>query len=488
MGPFQSIRRPLEHEEVGLRSLLDFFQTQRAQKDRPVRIKFTNKLPAGMGGNLFIPVDTTDMGAGMGPNMVMPASVTAAAALVTITYPNPLPAGFTPFKMGEMVMLMGFAPADYNNVEGMVQNPTTTGCDVMLKTAPASSSPTVIGSVAAMFTQNRATLHLHGGITPWISDGTPHQWTTPAGESTSYPQGVSVKNVPDMPDPGPGALTFFYTNQQSARLMFYHDHAWGITRLNVYVGEVAGYLVTDQVEQDLIKGTNVSGVNPGLKKFLPDIGIPLVLQEKTFVDAGTLPTTDPTWDWGSQPGQAVTGDLFYPHVYMPNQNPNDMAGVNAMGRWDYGPFFWPPWPVKYQPITLANGTILPNLPNPSMTMEAYHDTPLVNGTAYPYMDVQPQTYRFRILNGANDRMWNLQLYQATSVVGGIVFNPATSGGSGYTTVPRDDYARRRRYDGQGRHDSSHDRPGEWSGHIGHTGQRRQRLYGGTDGRDRSTDR
>ena len=33
------------------------------------------------------------------------------------------------------------------------------------------------------FKDNRATLHLHGGITPWISDGTPHQWITPAGET-----------------------------------------------------------------------------------------------------------------------------------------------------------------------------------------------------------------------------------------------------------------------------------------------------------------
>ena len=38
-----------------------------AQKDRPVRVKFTNRLPTGAGGNLFIPVDTTVMGAGMGP-------------------------------------------------------------------------------------------------------------------------------------------------------------------------------------------------------------------------------------------------------------------------------------------------------------------------------------------------------------------------------------------------------------------------------------
>ena len=47
-------------------------------------------------------------------------------------------------------------------------------------------------------------------------------------------------------------MTFYYTNQQSARLMFYHDHAWGITRLNVYAGEAAGYLITDPTEQALI--------------------------------------------------------------------------------------------------------------------------------------------------------------------------------------------------------------------------------------------
>ncbi len=38
-----------------------------ANKDRPVRVKFINKLPTGKDGNLFIPVDHTLMGAGMGP-------------------------------------------------------------------------------------------------------------------------------------------------------------------------------------------------------------------------------------------------------------------------------------------------------------------------------------------------------------------------------------------------------------------------------------
>lgn len=98
-----------------------------ARRGVPVRIKFTNSLPTGVGGNLFIPVDETIMGAGMGP----------------------LP------SFGDPLM------NEY-------------------------------------YTQNRAAVHLHGGLTPWISDGTPHQWTTPANETTQYPKGVSVKYVPDM--------------------------------------------------------------------------------------------------------------------------------------------------------------------------------------------------------------------------------------------------------------------------------------------------
>lgn len=40
-----------------------------------------------------------------------------------------------------------------------------------------------------MYKQNRGTLHLHGGNTPWISDGTPHQWTVPAAQTTRYKKG-----------------------------------------------------------------------------------------------------------------------------------------------------------------------------------------------------------------------------------------------------------------------------------------------------------
>ena len=317
-----------------------------AQKDRPVRVKFTNLLPTGTAGNLFLPVDDSIMGAGMGP-------------------------------------------LDAN---GNTCNPMTS-------------------NTCAKYSQNRATLHLHGGNTPWISDGTQHQWTTPDGESTQYPRGVSTKNVPDMVSPGSGSMTFYYTNQQSARLLFYHDHAYGITRLNVYAGEAAGYLVQDPTEQALVSNGTI-----------PTDQIPLVLEDKTFVpDAAQLAATDPTWDTANWGGE---GSLWLPHVYMPNQNPDDPSGANPMGRWDYGPWFWPPFtgltngpvPNPYYDPTNApwEPAQIPGTPNPSIVPEAFMDTPVVNGTAYPALNVEPKAYRFRVLNAANDRYWNLSLWQAKS--------------------------------------------------------------------------
>ena len=315
-----------------------------ARRDKPVRVKFSNRLVPN--SSYFLPVDTSVMGAGLGPQ----------------------------------------------------------------------------GSSGGNYSPNRATIHLHGGNTPWISDGTPHQWVTPTGESTPYTRGVSTQNVPDMADPGSGAMTFYYPNQQSARLMFYHDHAYGITRLNVYAGEAAGYLLVDNVEDGLIN----SGVLPnegGVYKY----GIPLIIQDKTFVpDRTALAAQDPTWNWGG------VGNLWFPHVYMPNQNPYDNSGVNPMGRWDYGPWFWPPFTgLTHGPI--ANpyyGTVpseppmIPGTPNPSIVPEAFLDTPLVNGTVYPYVQVGQRAYRFRILNACNDRSLNLQLYYADPTT------PAGTAGAG----------------------------------------------------------
>ncbi len=376
-----------------------------AQKDRAVRIVFYNLLPKGSDGDLFLPTDSTIMGSGPGP-----ASMSA--------------------------------PTDSGSVLDEVRNPVCTQY-------PKSDS---------CFKDNRAIVHLHGGITPWISDGTPHQWITPADESTPWPQGVAVQNVPDMVGAGrpagvpdcssstDGCQTFYYTNQQSARLMFYHDHAWGITRLNVYAGGAAGYIIQDPTEKKLVDNGTI-----------PSDQIPLVIQDRTFVpESSQLATQDPTWDssrWGGY------GNLWYHHVYMPAQNPADPSGLSTFGRWFYGPWFWPPatdvpyGPIdnpyynkdpatnfttdlatpcslddpstwQYQTAPYCEPPKIPGTPNISAGMEQFNDTPFVNGTAYPTTTVDPKSYRFRILNAANDRSWNLQWYVADNTGTEVALKPA----------------------------------------------------------------
>ena len=345
-----------------------------ATKDVPVRVVFRNLLPTGVAGDLFLPIDSSMMGSGMG-NMNDPY--------------NP-------------------APTTGGTALDEVRNPMCTDAKAM-------------GDMC--FSKNRATLHLHGGNTPWISDGTVHQWITPAGETTTWPQGVGVRNVPDMNEctaVDDGCMTFYYTNQQSARLMWIHDHSFGITRLNVYAGEAMGYLVTDATEKKLIADGNI-----------PSDQIPLIIQDKTFVpNAAQLAAQDPTWDaarWGGE------SSLWYHHVYMPAQNPSAPNGMSAYGRWLYGPWFWPPaGTIKYPPIDnpyydpackldvpstwqyqvspFCEPALSPGTPNISAGMEQFNDTPLVNGTAYPTLTVDPKSYRLRILNGANDRFFNLQWY------------------------------------------------------------------------------
>ena len=120
-------------------------------------------------------------------------------------------------------------------------------------------------------------------------------------------------------------------------------------------------------------------------------------------------------------------------------------GANPFGRWDYGPWFFPPvptaplykdpcrTPIMWTPLPLPweNPTI-PGTPSLSEVGEAFMDTPTVNGMAYPVMNVEPKAYRFHILNAANDRMFDLQMYVANP---GIVGSLTTTAGTGYTADP-----------------------------------------------------
>jgi spore coat protein A, manganese oxidase len=76
--------------------------------------------------------------------------------------------------------------------------------------------------------QVRIVSHLHGARVPASSDGFPEDWFAP-GKSVVY----------------------HYPNQQDPAMLWYHDHAMGINRLNVYAGLFGAAILRDKVEDDL---------------------------------------------------------------------------------------------------------------------------------------------------------------------------------------------------------------------------------------------
>lgn len=158
----------------------------------------------------------------------------------------------------------------------------------------------------------RTVTHLHGARTPSFSDGLPENWITP---------GQSVRYV--------------YPNGQQSATLWYHDHALGITRLNVYAGLSGFYLLRDEQERAL----NLPG---------GDYEIPLVVQDRT---------------------------------------------VDTQGQLVYAPTFEDAVP----------------LPPGVWGSEFFGEFPVVNGSIFPYLEVEPRPYRFRVLNGCNARYVRLFL-------------------------------------------------------------------------------
>jgi spore coat protein A, manganese oxidase len=228
---------------------------------------------------------------------------------------------------------------------------------------------------------NRIATHVHGGFTPWFSDGTPFQWFDPKGMT-----GASFMNVPGTTPPR-GTATYYYPMDQSARLLWYHDHAIGITRTNAYAGIASALVLVDDFEIGLVS----SGLLPDL------VGIPLVIQDKSFVPRNIL-EQDPTWEWGKP------GDLWYPHQYEPNTFPGGTP--NPKGRFDLGSEDGEPKAQNTFP-----------LPPVSAIPEAFLDTILVNGGVYPVASVPPKRVRFRMLNGSQARFYHLNLYAEASTPG-----------------------------------------------------------------------
>jgi len=160
----------------------------------------------------------------------------------------------------------------------------------------------------------RTVVHLHGAHTKPQFDGYPEDWYT----------SNQRKNF----------AVFTYKNDQEPAALWYHDHAVGNTRLNVYAGLAGVYNIRDDLEDAL----NLPSGN---------YEIPLVLQDRSFTEDGAL---------------------FYPSV---------------------------------SPV--------PTAPVPSVIPIFAADTIVVNGKTWPYLEIEPRKYRFRVLNGANGRPFRLQI-------------------------------------------------------------------------------
>jgi spore coat protein A len=100
--------------------------------------------------------------------------------------------------------------------------------------------------------ESRTVVHVHGARVPPASDGWPEAWY------------------------GPGkSATYRYPNEQDAALLWYHDHAMGINRLNICAGMAGLYVIRDSFEDslNLPKGEHE---------------IPLVLMDRMFRADGQI--------------------------------------------------------------------------------------------------------------------------------------------------------------------------------------------------------
>ena len=206
--------------------------------------------------------------------------------------------------------------------------------------------------------QDRIATHLHGGLVPWTSDGGPFHWKCP----DPTVNGSSV--IPWLPDNN-NALTFdnFYPNLQSARTMWYHDHAIGTTRISAYAGVASGYILQDIFDQS-VEGLGFGPITAG-------DNLILVFQDKVFWN----PASDPNYSLyvtGAQPD-----DLWYPYMY-------------EKAIWKF------------------NGNTKKGAPVPSAIPEFFGDTMLVNGHVFPTHTVKAGMYRIRTLNACNARFLNLK--------------------------------------------------------------------------------
>jgi FtsP/CotA-like multicopper oxidase with cupredoxin domain len=164
---------------------------------------------------------------------------------------------------------------------------------------------------------------------------------------------------------GPGFATFQYPNHNRASTIWYHDHALGMTRLNVYAGPAGFYIVRggpdgDGAVLDRRAGTVAVLPGPAPKEgdaFPPDktyYEIPIAIQDRSFNSDGSLFYPDTRAFFGDEP--PITGP------YIPD---SDVSPI------------WNP--------------------------EFFGNMIMVNGNTWPFLNVEQRRYRFRFLNGCQSR-------------------------------------------------------------------------------------
>ena len=159
---------------------------------------------------------------------------------------------------------------------------------------------------------------------------------------------------------GRGFATFQYPNTNRASTIWYHDHALGMTRLNVYAGPAGFYLIRggpDDTVTDTRTGAQavLPGPAPRENDRFPSNKryreIPIAIQDRSF---------------------EADGSLFYPDT-------REFFDRIVDPYVPVGPFA-PIW-------------------NP----EFFGNTIMVNGNTWPFLEVEQRRYRFRFLNGCQSR-------------------------------------------------------------------------------------
>jgi len=110
-----------------------------------------------------------------------------------------------------------------------------------------------------------AAVHIHGGEVEPAFDGGPDAWETPDGI-----KGIGFPNTDNI---------FTYPNGQQESTIWFHDHALGLTRLNVYAGLAGLYPILD---------TGGPSAPLAVMPKFPEHDIPLIIQDRSFDTQGQI--------------------------------------------------------------------------------------------------------------------------------------------------------------------------------------------------------